>query len=150
MEVITHLNYDHDRHTVVEFLKKHFKPMFMTMVDPNVVSKTVNDSNSTDAISSLITRNWTAMKMAPGNLSGQRVDLRLSGNAWIHVYLLSTGKSKDRMVFMIHGHKKEALYMYIGYVGEESAFKDITKQMNITELEVQLGANHYVGDDEVI
>lgn len=148
MQIITHLAYDNDRHTVIDFLKKNFKTSMFPLYSPKKVSESISNVNSTDAILNIITAAWSPMMMVPGNLTSQRVDVKLAGGAWMHVYLLSTGKFRDRTVLMMHGKGKETLYMYMGYVGDTDVYNRMVKEMNITELEAHLGANHYLSDEE--
>lgn len=148
MEIITHLHYIHERHTVVDYLKKHFKTSMFPLYSPKKVSEMVSGTNSTTAILNIITAAWSPILMTPGNLTSQRVDIKLSGGAWMHVYLLSTGKFRDRTVLMIHGAGKETLYMYMGFVGETDVFNKMIEGMNINELEAHMGADHYISDED--
>lgn len=150
MEIITHLTYDNDRHTVIDYLKKNFKTSMFPLYNPKLISGMISNSNSTDGILKIITAAWSPMLMVPGNLTSQRIDVKLSGGAWMHVYLLSTGKFRDRAVLMMHGAGKETLYMYLGFVGETDVFNKMIEGMNINELEAQLGANHYLSDEDEV
>lgn len=148
MEITTHLHYNHDRHTVVDYLKKNFEQSSFPLYNPIIVRKMISNSNSTDAIFKILRAPWSPILMVPGKLIRQMIPVKLSGGAWMHVYLLSTGKFRDRGVLIMHGAGKETLYMYMGFVGETDVFNKMIEGMNINELEAHMGADHYISDED--
>lgn len=146
MEIITHVMYDSNRHTLVQFLKNDVKPFYIQLMDPRVVRKTVDGNSHTETVEQLIQHRWTGFRVASKTAIGQLIPVKLADKHWAHIHLVINGQ-KDRMVILVAGIDKTPKVVHLAYAGSKEVFDDYIKGMNINDFELYSGLTHHIEED---
>ena len=147
MEIITtEIPYDEKRHSTIEFLKKYFARMAVSMMNHDVIESMINRNSIEQSMQEIITTKWNYTRMVGSMVAGQSHLIELIDDAWIHVYLLENAK-RDKLVMYISGQHNNVLSLDLGYVGNPDTFKQYTDVLTITDIEVYANAVHLVEED---
>lgn len=145
MEIIASIVYNQKNHSTIEFIKKYFARMAVSMMKYEAVHASISHRSIGDSMRTLLDTKWEYTKMVGSMVAGQCHQIELVDDAWVHIYLLENA-SKDKFVMYMSGQHKEVLTIDLGFVGNPKTFKKYIDELTISEFEVYSDVSHLIED----
>lgn len=147
MEIIANIEYKEELHSVHNFLKEYYRhPPLLPIMSHVKVAGHMDGHNLIDAMANIISSKWNTMLVSKNQSVGQRTTVELADGNNVSINLLSSGDRVSRMCCMIIGDDVEIQHIVVGFVGNESKFKEWMVSLSISEIEIYSDIIHLVLD----